>query len=216
MKITREGAFYFIEKAFPKNIICGFTTKHIDYKTEAELFSLLKDKLKIASLNQQHSTCIHYVDDEGLYKGDGLFTKKRKLLLIVKTADCLPLYFYDFKKDIVGIIHLGWRGAKEGILDGLDNYLSEFGIIAGVGLRVCCYRVGKEFLNVNKFKNFLVERNDELFFDSIRFVKENLKIDGSSKRCFYDVGICSFCNDNFYSWRREKTEKRTFSFIYKL
>lgn len=216
MKINRKGIFYFIEEAFPENIICGFTAKQPNYQREVELFSLLKDKVKIASLNQQHSACIRYVDNEGVYEGDGLFTKRKRLLLIIKTADCLPLYFYDFRKDIVGIIHLGWRGAKEGILDNLDNYLSEFDVIAGVGLRICCYRVGKEFMSIDRFNGFLVERNNELFFDSIRFVKENLKIDGFFNRCFYDVGICSFCNDNFYSWRRERTKKRTLSFIYKL
>ena len=65
------------------------------------------DDLEIASMEQSHSDVSLEVDTPGTYKTDGLITKKKKLALVVKTADCMPVVVTDDNK--IGIIHIGWK-----------------------------------------------------------------------------------------------------------
>jgi len=46
---------------------------------------------------------------------DGLLTSEPGLVLGVKTADCLPLFFVDPASRTVAIAHAGWKGVAAGI-----------------------------------------------------------------------------------------------------
>lgn len=46
---------------------------------------------------------------------DGLLTSEPGLVLGVKTADCLPLFFVDPTTHTVAIAHAGWKGVAAGI-----------------------------------------------------------------------------------------------------
>ncbi len=48
-------------------------------------------------------------------KADALWTDHRKQILVIKTADCLPVFIADERK-IMGV-HMGWRGFTNGIFD---------------------------------------------------------------------------------------------------
>ncbi len=217
MKIIKLNSLYLIKDVFSSSVICGFTSRGIRNLKEAILHILSffgKDK-KITTLVQLHSSNVIFTEKEGCYEGDALFTSNKKIVLVVQTADCLPLYFYNAKAGLIGILHLGWRSALRRIIDNIGKDFRNFRIIAGVGLRKCCYEVGKEFLKYNDFIPFISKRMNRLYFDPIEFVKKRAEYYGFSKNNFYDVGICSFCNGDFYSWRREKTHNRTISFIFK-
>ncbi len=218
MRIFERGQIYIIENIFPKNVLCGFTKRDIfdicEFERKFKLLLSNNKKLRFVYLSQLHSPWIKYIKKEGMYDGDGLFTEEKSLVLVVKTADCLPLYFCG--KDIVGIIHLGWRSALGGILKNIKDNLEEFSVIAGVGLRSCCYKVGEEFLKYKRFVNYLIRKEGILYFSPIEFAKEELRKQRLNPDRFFDLKICSFCNQDFYSWRREKTQRRTFSFIVQL
>ena len=69
--------------------------------------------LEIASMEQSHSDVSIEVDTTGTYKADGLITNKKKLALVVKTADCMPVIISD--KEKIGVIHIGWKGLENKI-----------------------------------------------------------------------------------------------------
>ncbi|MCM8787888.1 MAG: polyphenol oxidase family protein [Candidatus Omnitrophica bacterium] len=218
MKLLERSYFFSIED-FSSDIIAGFTKPNLKVKTPSCIKKVILDlssSVKLASLIQLHSSKINIIKKSGLYIGDGLFTDKKNIALLVKTADCLPIFFYNKSKGIIGLIHMGWQGAVKGILDNLPYKLSLFKVVAGVGLRSCCYEVGKEFLNYKKIKPFLIKKNNFLYFDPIRFLFTELVARGLRKENFFDIGICSFCFPyKFYSFRRDKTNYRTLSFIVK-
>lgn len=215
MRITGNKKFYLIEGVFPRNVICGFTGKEITGMDIPEFFKILKQEFspeEFACLDQRHSPVVNYVSSRGTYRGDGIFTGRTGLCLLIKTADCLPLYFYGNKKENIGVIHMGWRPAAGGILGNVKPDIDEFSLIAGVGLRKCCFRVGEDFLANKMFLSCLSERGKNRFFDPVKFVRAETKNRGWS---LTDVNICSFCDDRFYSWRRDRTSCRTLSFILK-
>jgi len=63
---------------------------------------------------------------------DGLLTHEQNVFLSVTAADCLPVFFYDPKKEVAGIAHAGWRGLAKGVLLNMIQVMqTTFGSIAG-------------------------------------------------------------------------------------
>jgi polyphenol oxidase len=50
-------------------------------------------------------------------QSDALVTEDAGILLTLFFADCVPVFFADMEKRIVGISHAGWRGLAAGILE---------------------------------------------------------------------------------------------------
>jgi len=212
MRLQERNEYFFIKDSC---FLFGFT-KPAFKNSILELEDLNKLNLKIATLKQIHSSKINIIEKASNYQGDGLFTSTSDLVLTVKTADCLPIFLYSKELNVCGIIHMGWRGAVSGILENIPFNLNSFKVIAGVGLRKCCYKVGKEFLEFNIYP-FILNIKGVLYFDVIEFTKNILISKGLKEENFLDLGICSFCSkESFFSYRRDKTILRTFSFIVRL
>jgi YfiH family protein len=85
-------------------------------------------------------------------KADALFTRARGVLLVVQTADCVPILLADTKQLAIAAIHSGWRGTVQRIAQKtLGRMQMEFGtrptdVIAAVGPAIgqCCYEVGSD------------------------------------------------------------------------
>ena len=85
-------------------------------------------------------------------KGDALFTREPGALLVVQTADCVPILLADTKRRAVAAIHSGWRGTVRRIAQKtIGRMQMEFGtkpadIVAAIGPAIgqCCYEVGAD------------------------------------------------------------------------
>src|SRR4030042_78331 len=70
---------------------------------------------------------------------DGLTTKEKGVLLMIKVADCIPVFLYDPANPAISLIHAGWRGTANGIIaQGIGAMRTYFGtkpktIQAGIG-----------------------------------------------------------------------------------
>ncbi len=51
----------------------------------------------------------------GVIEIDGVVTNLSKIVLVVLTADCVPVLMADVKTGVVGAVHAGWRGTVAGI-----------------------------------------------------------------------------------------------------
>jgi polyphenol oxidase len=120
-------------------------------------------KMRVVALRQIHSDIIHIVNSEeassakaalpeNVPQGDALITRERGVLLVVQTADCIPILLADTKRHTVAAIHSGWRGTLNRIAaKTLGRMQMEFGtrpedVVAalGPGIGRCCYEVGEE------------------------------------------------------------------------
>ncbi len=120
------------------------------------------DKGAFVTTDQTHTTNIRVVTKEDAGKGvtcnrdytdiDGLITAEKGLVLSCFTADCVPLYFVDPVKQVIGVAHSGWRGTVAGMGARMVERMSrEFGcepvnIIAAIGPSICqdCYEISEE------------------------------------------------------------------------
>jgi polyphenol oxidase len=114
-------------------------------------------RMRAVTLRQIHSDIVHRVDAPQTGpvqapKGDALFTRARGVLLVVQTADCVPILLADPKRRAVAAIHSGWRGTLRRIVTKtLGRMQMEFGthpgdVIAAFGPAIgrCCYEVGSD------------------------------------------------------------------------
>lgn len=92
---------------------------------------------------------------EGIVRADALITDQKGLTLALGMGDCFPVFFHDPKKEVIGIAHVGWRGALAGIVRStVDKMVKEYGcyrddIRAMIGPGICfdCFELGPEVLS---------------------------------------------------------------------
>ena len=122
-------------------------------------------KMRVVALRQIHSDIVHLVGSNtgardrvepdsqaAAPQADALITRERDVLLVVQTADCVPILLADTKRRAVAAIHSGWRGTVRRIAEKtLGRMQMEFGthpedVIAalGPGIGQSCYEVGTE------------------------------------------------------------------------
>lgn len=218
MVLTEKDNCFIYDGIFPDGVVAGFTKPSLEgrhpYLDTPAALSFLNREIDVSYMKQVHGASVHRVNSGGMYVGDGLLTNLKGLALAVKTADCMPVILSSPEKDIMGVVHMGWRSAKDGILENIGDDLSTFIATAGPALRKCCYEVGREFLEYVRMKPFLEEKDGRIFFDPAGFVKNELTKKGLKEENFFDAGLCSFCSPGeFYSHRRTGTKNRTISFI---
>ncbi|MDD5430528.1 MAG: polyphenol oxidase family protein [Candidatus Omnitrophica bacterium] len=219
MRLIRKTNCSIIDGFFSAGIVSGFSSSGIAGKMPADIYKICDElslRSRISFMNQIHSGIVNLIDEPGIYEGDGLFTDRGDNLLVVRTADCLPLIFESEKLNIIGVVHMGWRSAKEKILENIPYKMSSFKVFAGVSLRSCCFEVGEEFYSYGFVPSSLSRKEGKLYFDPLELAKPVLISKGLVEKNFLDINICSFCfGKDFFSYRRDKTSSRTLSFIMK-
>ena len=177
---------------------------------------------------QEHSTNVRVVSAADKGKGvlferdyrniDGLITDERGITLGAFFADCIPLYFYDKEKQVIGLAHSGWRGTckKMGAVM-IDEMAKKFGtdakdVIACIGPGICqdCYQVSEDVYEEFS-KNFKSEDIESIFREDgenhfrLSLWKANeivLKEAGVLPENIFTSNICTACNpDLLYSHR---------------
>lgn len=197
-----------------------------NYKRMAEALGVKEDSFVLSY--QEHSTNVRVVSKSDMGKGvsverdyrniDGLITDERGITLGAFFADCIPLYFYDRKKQVIGLAHSGWRGTckKMGAVM-IDEMTKNFGtdakdVIACIGPGICqdCYQVSEDVYEEFS-KNFKREDIDSIFREDgkdhfrLSLWKANetvLKEAGVLPENIFTSNICTACNpDLLYSHR---------------
>ena len=57
---------------------------------------------------------------------DGLITARPGVALAVRTADCVPLFFVDPVRRVIGAAHAGWRGMAAWLREQGKGMIAEF------------------------------------------------------------------------------------------
>lgn len=151
---------------------------------------------------------------------DALISRNKNQILVIKTADCLPILIYDRKKKQVAGVHAGREGLIKGVLPKVIKILNtdNRNLLVGIGphIRKCCYflrKKAKDVLNKKEILSFIEKRKEKYYLSLTDIAISQLVKCGVKKENIEDLGICTFCNNkNFYSFRYQEKKKKFFCF----
>jgi hypothetical protein len=82
-----------------------------------------------------------------------------------------------------------------------DCQPKDISVAFGPAIGVCCYEVSKDFQDY--FPNEVVSREGKYYLDLKRVNKEQLREQGIEEKNIHDSDICTCCNHDYFSYRRE-------------
>ena len=220
----------------------GFLTKessHIDLDSLA--FSLKKNNNENYFLNQIHSSFIVFpldLNKRPKAKADGILSDKLNQNLWIYSADCMPILFADKLSRRVGIIHCGRAGLEKKIITNFVKNITKLGsrredLLVAIGPSISGANYALDQVTFKQFlqryysqdsNNSIIENNKNLI-DNSNYKELNLldikeyAFDQLIKEEILESNIeishiCTYENfKEFYSWRRNKTKYRQWSFI---
>lgn len=190
------------------------------------------DKMLVYS-KQTHSTNVVDISENTgtfFYEGvDGFISNRRDIVIFTQYADCLPIYYYDTEKKVMGVCHAGWRGSFGGIQKNvLDLMVKNYGslkkdiiVALGIGIGRCCYEVQEDFYIEYKtkyphiLKKVFERRGGKIYYDNENFNYLLLLEAGIDSKNIIRSNLCTYCSEGFYSYRRQGKEAgRNGAFIY--
>ena len=181
-------------------------------------FSNFENTNNVVRMNQTHSNKSIFIDQflNEYENCDGIFTSNKDLILEVSTADCLPIFFAD--KNFFGVVHAGWKGLSEGIIANSIELLIKNGfilenthILIGPSIRKDSFEVKEDVASLFD-KKFLISKNEKTFL-SLQDIAIN-QLNSFNIYDIVDVEECTYSTPHYYSYRRDKTEKRIKGRIY--
>lgn len=184
----------------------------------------------IAALKQIHSTTVVVLHD-GMKagaleqtEGDALVTNQPQTLIVVRTADCVPVLLVEHTAGVVAAIHAGWRGALAGIVsDTIRVCMEEFGAKAGrmhlaIGPSIgpCCYEVDEPVIEPlrTRYPGWPAVLRETTkgkgAFDLKQLIYHQICASGIPPHQIGRLDHCTHCRaDLFYSYRREGQVRET-------
>jgi YfiH family protein len=137
--------------------------------------------------------------DEDIAEADGVATTARGVAALVLTADCLPVALAG--DGGVAMLHAGWRGLADGVLEEGVRALRALGVdgdlhaAIGPGAGACCYAVGDEVA-----ARFPAAARHGRHLDLKAVAAQRLRAAGVV--AVADVGRCTMCEPGvFFSHR---------------
>ena len=184
-------------------------------------------KLKINAKNlaipeQVHSAVVEFARFSGMYPAaDGLVTQDPEIILTLKVADCVPVFLHDPSKNIIGLVHSGWRGTAENIVSNAIKLMQKNGAesrdikcFLGPAIGKCCYEVDWEVAKNfdDKVKVKMEERKWRVgLHEQIRLQLASV---GVQKKNIRSSDICTYESQGYHSYRRDgENAGRMFAFL---
>ncbi|MGQ9801296.1 MAG: peptidoglycan editing factor PgeF [Candidatus Saccharicenans sp.] len=205
--------------------LAGFTLESLPENRELASFQAVVMK-------QLHSNHVHYLEEPPRKKlaGDGLVTSSPGLLLVIKTADCLPVLLLDEDNRAVAAVHCGWRSTYQKILvRAVDLMRRQCGsrpekllAVFGPCIEKSCYEVGPEVQDQFAAAGFETEpifsssATKDRFFLDLREANRLLLTRelGLNPENIIQIDHCTFCRPQLYSYRRDRQDdQRLINFI---
>lgn len=225
------------------NIVHGITSKNTEDTSKYGSFNLaahvgddsrkvisnrekLANKIEVLGsqlifANQTHSTNVKVVNDtsESLDDIDAMITNKKGVCLNVLTADCVPILLIDPVKNVIGVVHAGWKGTLDKIAQSTVLKMKEvYGVDSHdlmVGIGPCIsfenYEVGEEVASQFAPEFYCQRRNNKYLLDLRKVNIHQLTSLGVKKVNIEVMNICTKTSNRFYSARREGIQSGRFS-----
>ena len=209
----KDGSMKIVSDAQSAKVIAGNRRRFFEQLGIGEENTVAADivhgnRVEIVSSRDKNKTIL---------RTDGLLTEERGLFLTLTVADCLPIFLYEKKMGIIGLIHAGWRPLSKNILEeamteikGLMGLPENIVVGIGPGISKCHFEVKEDVAEVfADFHQMAMKRRDgKLFLDLKEIAKLQLLRLGLKEANIEVSPECTFCLENkYFSARRDQPEK---------
>lgn len=187
------NAVLVLEKKLPRGRFCVYQSR---------------PDFDLISVKQTHSAIVLNEKNCNGLEADGMIGDSLSPMAIL-TADCLPILLLG--KIEHALIHAGWRGLQNEILkNDLIKKINPFYAFIGPHISVKNYEVQPDFKANFSNPDAFTEREGKQYFDLSVVAQAQLKA------LYPDIlieesGICTFANEKFHSYRRNKTNERNWN-----
>ena len=108
---------------------------------------------------------------------DALITNIPFVVIVVTTADCVPVLLYDTKNKVIAAVHAGWRGTVGHIVRQCVEHMSllyktrveEVKAMIGPSISPGCFEVGDEVIDIFRSSGYDLARISFLNRDSNKY-----------------------------------------------
>ena len=168
-----------------------------------------------AWLKQVHGTRVVALPADHL-EADAAVARASGVVAVVQMADCMPVLFADDAGTTVAAAHAGWRGLAAGVLEAtlaamrVPPQRVHAWLGPAIGPRV--YEVGDEVraAYAGHESAFTPTRPGHWLLDLYAVARRKL----AGLKSVSGGGFCTFSEERFYSYRRDRTASRMGAFIW--
>jgi polyphenol oxidase len=191
-----------------KTLIKNWTFGEMEFAVNAQ-----KPSYPLIQVTQVHGIKIAH-SKQAQTEADGIIATHKDLAshaLAIKTADCLPVALWN--QDECALLHLGWRGLQQKLIEQPELKKSWNEAFIGPAIHPCCFEVTSEFKDHFPHSlEFYTSRLGKNYFDLIAECKKQLT-STFPKIKIQDSGICTCCHQEYWSYRRDKTNQRLWNIL---
>lgn len=168
-------------------------------------------------LNQTHGTMLVYGNSDLIKTrpdADAFFSKEQNIALAIKTADCIPVSFFNTKTLLYGNIHAGWRGLHDRIfpktmdkIAGQNLYaMEDFRFIVGPHIHTNNYETSNDvYLKFDNCCSRPSPNTDKKYLDMEMILKNQFTDKGVKKENISWFNENTFQSSRYYSHRSHDT-----------
>jgi YfiH family protein len=180
-----------------------------------------KDPCSMFDVWQVHSNQVICTNDPRPYevtpqKADAIITNKNHVTLFMRFADCVPIFLFDKRKKVIGLVHAGWLGTVNRVVENaVQRMKNEYNsspkdIYAGIGPSIGPdhYEIGQDVINaVDKnlspiAQQILKTKNDVVHMDL--WAANQLLLERNGVTQIEISEICTACHlEDWFSHRGE-------------
>jgi YfiH family protein len=197
----------------------GDARQNVHANRDAVLAALGRADATWVSLRQVHSNGVVEVTRLAgrSIEADGVWTRDRMAAISVLVADCVPILIAEESGRAVCAVHAGWRGTRSRVAAEAVARLSKAGfppnslrVAVGPAIGPCCFEIGDEVADELGFVSGDVagamERNaGGRVTADLWAINRALLVSAGVEDSKIDVfRLCTSCNPDFYSHRRDK------------
>ncbi len=136
-------------------------------------------------------------------------------------ADCIPILLHDPVRGVIAAVHAGRNGTflkvasktAEVMGERFGSAMEDIRVTMGPSIHACCYEVGEEIGAIVR-KNFGDAYMNDRSLNLQELNREMLLQSGITRRHIEISDICTCCNPNYFSYRREGTTGRSVGVVW--
>lgn len=204
----------------PSNVIANIARLH-------DVLALKESATVSASQAQSAQVAMVDAGDRAtrIQNVDALITNAPGVTLLLRYADCVPIFFCDPVRRAIGVAHAGWRGTvakiaaktAQAMCAAYGTKIRDLRACIAPSIGPCCYEVGSNVIEqvdagFRRADDLLISQNGAFHLDLWQANAIQLGELGIEQ-----IEIAEICSadhtDDFYSWRRENKNTGRFGAI---